>query len=152
MGRESRRPATPELILVIEQIDRVRALHDRIGNRWRSGWRRIAWGTSAGRLRDLAAQPKGDPVKVEIARQLRSQTPMTRPWIAQRLRMGSAGYLSQLLEKYDDLKVCPLLSSFESGLDRLVMAILALIAARSVSAPVEAGASVARAKATGART
>jgi hypothetical protein len=30
---------------------------------------------------------------------------MTRVDIAQRLRMGSAGYLSQLLEKYDDLKV-----------------------------------------------
>jgi putative transposase len=47
--------------------------------------------------RDLEQNPKGDVIKVEIARQLRAQTPMTRRWIAQRLRMGSAGYLSQLL-------------------------------------------------------
>jgi hypothetical protein len=56
-------------------------------------------------LRDLEKERKGDAVKVKIARQLRAQTPMTRQWIAQRLRMGSAGYLSQLLQKYDDLKV-----------------------------------------------
>lgn len=54
---------------------------------------------------DLQANPKGDPVKVEIAKQLRAQTPMTRGWIARRLQMGSAGYLSQLLAKYDDLKL-----------------------------------------------
>jgi REP element-mobilizing transposase RayT len=45
---------------------------------------------------------KGDPVKVEIAQQLRAQTPMTRRWIAKRLHMGSAGYLSNLL-KHDDV-------------------------------------------------
>jgi putative transposase len=48
-------------------------------------------------LRDLEKNAKGDAIKVEIARQLRTHTPMTRHWIAQRLRMGSAGYLSQLL-------------------------------------------------------
>jgi REP element-mobilizing transposase RayT len=62
--------------------------------------RQVGWS-----VRDLEERRKGDLGKVKIARQLRQQTPMTREWIAQRLRMGSAGYLSQLLEKYDDLKV-----------------------------------------------
>lgn len=47
----------------------------------------------------LAKESKGDAIKVEIARQVRAQTPMTRRWIAQRLCMGSAGYLSQLLSR-----------------------------------------------------
>jgi hypothetical protein len=46
---------------------------------------------------DLARQPKGHHVKVKIARQLREQTPMSRQWIADRLRMGSASYVSNLL-------------------------------------------------------
>ena len=46
---------------------------------------------------DLATQPKGHHVKVKIARQLREQTPMSRQWIADRLRMGSASYVSNLL-------------------------------------------------------
>ena len=62
--------------------------------------REVGWS-----LRDLEKKRKGDAIKVEIARQLRAQTPMTRRWIAERLRMGSAGYLSQLLTKYDDLKL-----------------------------------------------
>lgn len=56
-------------------------------------------------VRELERERKGAKLKVKIARQLREQTPMTRPWIAQRLRMGSAGYLSQLLAEYDDLKL-----------------------------------------------
>src|SRR5262249_14915357 len=36
-------------------------------------------------------------IKVKIAQQLRQQTPMSRQWIADRLRMGSAGYVSNLL-------------------------------------------------------
>lgn len=48
-------------------------------------------------LAELHGAPKGDPVKVAIAQQLRAQTPMTRHWIAERLHMGSAGYLSNLL-------------------------------------------------------
>lgn len=47
--------------------------------------------------RDLGALPKSDPRKVCIARELRTQTPMTRAWIAARLRMGSASYVSSLL-------------------------------------------------------
>ncbi|MEO6871390.1 MAG: hypothetical protein ABI233_04120, partial [Chthoniobacterales bacterium] len=54
---------------------------------------------------DLALQPKGHPVKVELARQLRSQTPMSRRWIAERLRMGSVSYVSNLLSSVDS-KLC----------------------------------------------
>ena len=50
---------------------------------------------------DLALQPKGHRVKVEIAQRLREQTPMTRQWIADRLRMGSASYVSNLLNSVD---------------------------------------------------
>jgi hypothetical protein len=39
---------------------------------------------------DLATQPKGHHAKVNIAQQLRTQTPMSRQWIAGGLRMGSA--------------------------------------------------------------
>jgi DNA-binding transcriptional ArsR family regulator len=46
---------------------------------------------------DLAMQAKGHSVKVEIARRLRKETPMSREWIAKRLRMGSASYVSNLL-------------------------------------------------------
>ena len=50
---------------------------------------------------DLALHPKGHPGKVKIARQLRAQTPMPRHWIAQRLGMGSASYVSNLLVSVD---------------------------------------------------
>ena len=45
---------------------------------------------------DLARQPKGHSVKAHLARKLRSQTPMSRQWIAHRLRMGSPSYVSLL--------------------------------------------------------
>jgi hypothetical protein len=50
---------------------------------------------------DLRRQPKGHPVKVRIAHQLRMQTPMNRQWIADRLRMGSPSYVSNLLASVD---------------------------------------------------
>jgi len=50
---------------------------------------------------DLATQPKGHQLKVAIARQLRVNTPMTRQWIADRLRMGSASHVSKLLSSVD---------------------------------------------------
>jgi hypothetical protein len=50
---------------------------------------------------DLATRPKGHPVKVKIAQQLREQTPMHRQWIGDRLRMGSASYVSNLLGSVD---------------------------------------------------
>jgi REP element-mobilizing transposase RayT len=46
---------------------------------------------------DLSAHPKGHPVKVEIARRLRENTPMTGAWIASQLQIGSGSYLSTLL-------------------------------------------------------
>lgn len=50
---------------------------------------------------DLATAPKGHEWKVEIAQELRRRTPMTREWIAQRLKMGSASYVSNLLSSVD---------------------------------------------------
>ena len=50
---------------------------------------------------ELAREPKGHHVKVKIAQQLRAQTPMDRQWIADRLRMGSASYVSNLLSSVD---------------------------------------------------
>jgi putative transposase len=46
---------------------------------------------------DLAMQPKGHRLKVEIAQQLRLCTPMSYQWIADRLRMGTGGYVFNLL-------------------------------------------------------
>jgi hypothetical protein len=57
---------------------------------------------------DLATRPKGHPVKVKIAQQLRWETPMSRQWIANRLSMGSVSYVSNLLNGVDS-KLCPLL-------------------------------------------
>ena len=54
----------------------------------------VTTGWSEARLRSSA---KSDPWKVSLAAELRRTTPMTRAWIVQRLRMGSASYLSALL-------------------------------------------------------
>jgi len=40
---------------------------------------------------DLAGRRRGDPGKVELARELCSLTPMPLAWTAERLRMGSPG-------------------------------------------------------------
>ncbi len=48
---------------------------------------------------ELALRAKGDAQKRELAVRLREETPMTRQWIAQRLAMGSASYISQLTAK-----------------------------------------------------
>jgi hypothetical protein len=45
---------------------------------------------------DLAARPKAHRQKVKLALALRRQTPMTRQWIAHRLHIGSASYVSHL--------------------------------------------------------
>ena len=50
---------------------------------------------------DLAMYPKGHRLKVKIAEQLRAQTPMTHQWIADRLRMGSGSYVSNLLTSFN---------------------------------------------------
>ena len=61
--------------------------------------RLVAEGLKAAGWREgnLPMTPKGHPVKVQLARDLRTHTPMTRSWIARRLHMGSASYLSSLL-------------------------------------------------------
>ena len=45
----------------------------------------------------LKTRPKGDPVKLALAARLRAETPMTVGWIAERLAMGTRGYLNHLL-------------------------------------------------------
>jgi len=45
---------------------------------------------------ELNRRAKGDPGKVELARLLRQHTPMSRQWIADRLRMGSASNVTKL--------------------------------------------------------
>jgi REP element-mobilizing transposase RayT len=64
-----------------------------------AGRRLVAEGLKAAgwKAADLARTPKGHAVKVALARTLRTQTPLTRAWIADALKMGSASYLSQLL-------------------------------------------------------
>jgi hypothetical protein len=47
----------------------------------------------------LKARRKGEPKKVELAWQLRSQTTMPLAWIAERLQMGSRGHLAWLLHR-----------------------------------------------------
>jgi len=42
---------------------------------------------------------KGEPRKVELAWELRSQTTMPLAWIAERLHMGSRGHLAWLLQR-----------------------------------------------------
>jgi REP element-mobilizing transposase RayT len=46
---------------------------------------------------DLKTRPKGDSVKVALAARLRAETAMTVGWIAERLTMGTRGYLNHLL-------------------------------------------------------
>jgi putative transposase len=53
----------------------------------RLGWEQGEW----------ARRRKGDPHKVGLARRLRGQTTMSLAWIAERLRMGSWSYVSNLL-------------------------------------------------------
>lgn len=58
----------------------------------RAGLREAGWDEA-----ELRRRPKGDAIKVALAQTLRTQTPVTRQWIATRLHMGSASYLSALL-------------------------------------------------------
>src|ERR1035441_3514976 len=58
------------------------------------GLKRIGWSEA-----DLKARRKGEPKKVELAWQLRSQTTMPLAWIAERLQMGSRGHLAWLLQR-----------------------------------------------------
>ncbi len=46
---------------------------------------------------ELSPRAKGDPGQVSLARRLRGETRMTLAWIADRLKMGSWTYVSNLL-------------------------------------------------------
>ena len=46
---------------------------------------------------DFQTRPKGDGAKVALAARLRAETTMTAGWIAERLHMGTRGYLNHLL-------------------------------------------------------
>ena len=56
------------------------------------GLKRIGWSEA-----DLRSRRKGEPRKVKLAQELRSGTTMPLAWIAERLSMGSRGYLAWLL-------------------------------------------------------
>ena len=47
--------------------------------------------------KDFAARRKGDPAKVKLAAEVPVGTAMPLAWIAERLAMGSRGYLTWLL-------------------------------------------------------
>ena len=57
-----------------------------------AGLKRLGWTES-----DLQTRRKGDAGKVAVA--LRAKTTMPLAWIAARLRMGSRGYLTWLLQR-----------------------------------------------------
>jgi REP element-mobilizing transposase RayT len=56
------------------------------------------------REEDLSQRDKGDPVKVRIARRLRSETSVPLKWIAEELKMGSWTYVASRLNRKDELK------------------------------------------------
>jgi hypothetical protein len=58
------------------------------------GLQRMGWSEA-----DLKARRKGEPRKVELVWQLRSQTTMPLAWIAQRLNLGTRGHLAWLLQR-----------------------------------------------------
>jgi hypothetical protein len=51
----------------------------------------------ARKLRVEHTRTKADPVKVALAARRRAETTMTVGWIAERLAMGTRGYLNHLL-------------------------------------------------------
>src|SRR5690606_8223677 len=50
--------------------------------------------------RDLEKRAKGDPAKVAIAGRLRAETTVTVAWLAERLQMGTAGYVNNRLYRW----------------------------------------------------
>jgi len=57
------------------------------------------------RERDWARLAKGDAAKVALAVRLREETVMPVKCIAERLRMGTPGYVHQLLYRYRKRKL-----------------------------------------------
>ena len=56
--------------------------------------RRMGWTEG-----ELASRRKGDAGKVRLALELRAKTTMPLAWIAGRLKAGSRGYLTWLLQR-----------------------------------------------------
>lgn len=48
----------------------------------------------------MARRAKGDPGNVALAGRLRAETVVPVRWIAERLRMGTAGYVNHLLYRW----------------------------------------------------
>ena len=75
-----------EAVQEAELAQAERLVVDALG---RMGWSEV----------ELRGRRKGDPKKVELAQELRSKTTMPLGWIAERLHMGSRGYLAWLLQQ-----------------------------------------------------
>jgi hypothetical protein len=73
----------------VREAEVVRAERLVIEGLTRMGWREA----------DLRARRKGEPRKVDLAWDLRSQTTMPPAWIAERLQMGRRGHLAWLLQR-----------------------------------------------------
>jgi len=93
--RLGRRGHRHELARERKETDAQRA--ERLVQEWlaREGWTED----------DLMKLPKGDARKARLAVRLREQTPMARQWIADRLAMGSASYVSHLTAKGKDCRL-----------------------------------------------
>jgi hypothetical protein len=63
----------------------------------RGGLRRAGLKAAGWTKAELEQTAKGHLVKVSFAGELRASRPITRAWIAERLKIGSASYLSALL-------------------------------------------------------
>ena len=96
----SREPGASHYGAAVQEAVEVRA------ERWvRQRLRAMGW-----TAKDLAVRRKGDPRKVGLAAEVRAETTMPLTWIAERLAMGSRGYLAWLLcqrgkaaHKYDNI-------------------------------------------------
>jgi len=75
-----------------DDVDRRRFLETLVETCARRGW-------SAG---ELERRRKADGEKPKLARRLRAETTMTGGWIAERLAMGTLGYLADTLRNDDE--------------------------------------------------
>jgi putative transposase len=66
------------------------------------GLQRLGWTE-----KELKVKRKGHPGKVDLARQLRAHTTMPMSWVAERLSMGSRGYLAWLLSQQKKRAAAP---------------------------------------------
>ncbi len=90
--------------LLAEMLEQIGPNHAGAARReseaaWAGQWlaaelKRLGW-TAA----ELLDRRKGDPQKVELARRLRAETTMTLACIAEKLNMGAAGSLANLLRQ-----------------------------------------------------